>query len=95
MPSAHRQNDICTGHGCYPPRPNSSWSGNVIVNNLGWHRKSDSWQVHCCPPPCHGSNLAAGSPNVYVNNLQAGRIGDPVACGSACATGSGNVFANG
>jgi hypothetical protein len=28
-----------------------------------------------------------------VNSLQIARIGDPVACGSAIAEGSGNVFA--
>ena len=32
-------------------------------------------------PECHGSVLAAGSATVFVNGKQAGRIGDPVACG--------------
>jgi uncharacterized Zn-binding protein involved in type VI secretion len=32
---------------------------------------------------------------VFVNGKQLGRIGDPVACGSAIASGSGNVFAGG
>lgn len=95
MPAVCRQNDICTGHGCFPPRPNSSWSGNVFVNSRAVHRQSDGWSVHCCGPPCHGSTLAAGSGTVYINGLQCGRIGDPVACGSAVATGSGNVFAGG
>jgi len=58
------------------------------------HRQSDQWAVHCCVI-CHGSALASGSPNVFANNLQVGRIGDPVACGSTVAAGSPNVFANG
>lgn len=97
MPAVCRQNDICTGHGCWPPRPNSSWSENVICNSRGVHRSSDGWLPHTCPPipETHASNLAAGSSTVYANSLQIGRTGDPVACGSAVATGSGNVFAGG
>lgn len=95
MPSAARQSDICTGHGCWPPRPNTSWSTDVYVNGLGWHRKGDGWATHCCPPPCHTSVLAEGSCSVYVNGKSAGRIGDPVKCGSAVARGSGDVYAGG
>ena len=95
MPAAHRKTDICTGHACFPPRQNVQQSPNVVCNNLNWHRKDDSWQPHGCGNSSHSGKLAAGSPNVYVNNKQAARIGDPVDCGSACATGSGNVYANG
>lgn len=95
MPAAHRHQDICTGHGCFPSRPNAQASPNVFVNIRGWHRVTDDWQTHCCGPACHGAVLAEGSPNVFVNSLAAGRIGDQVSCGSLCATGSGNVYANG
>ena len=94
MPPVVRKGDICTGHGCFPPRNNSSWSPNVFANNKNVHRKGDSWVPHKCGKKSHGSNLAAGSPNVFANNKAIGRIGDPVACGSSCATGSPNVFAN-
>lgn len=94
MPATVRQADICTGHGCWSPRPNVSWSNNVFINDLGAHRTTDAWSVHCCLLACHGSSMGAGSPNVYVNDLQQARIGDPVLCGSVCATGSPNVFAN-
>lgn len=46
-------------------------------------RVSDSYESHgccCCPP--HGGVLAEGSSTVFVNNLPAGRQGDPVDCGS-------------
>lgn len=82
------------GHGCWPSRPNIQASPNVIVNGRGAHRQKDAWGTHCCPPPCHGSSLATGSPNVIVNNKQLGRCGDPVACGSSVATCSPNVIAN-
>lgn len=93
MPAAHRLGDVCTGHGCWPSRPNVQASGDVFVNGVGWHRVGDAWAVHCCGPSCHGGVLAAGSSTVFVNGLSAARIGDPVSCGSACATGSSNVFA--
>ena len=95
MPGAARLADICTGHGCWPPRPNVQASPNVIINKRGAHRQSDNWAPHCCPPPCHGGILARGSATVFVNYLQAGRIGDPVSCGSFVATGSSNVIIGG
>lgn len=94
MPAAHRYQDWGTGHGCWPARKNVQGSGDVFVNTKGWHREGDTWPTHCCPgPSCHASNMKAGSKSVYVNNLEAARVGDPVLCGSNAATGSGNVFA--
>lgn len=93
MPAAHRHRDLCTGHACWPPRPNAQASPDVYVNDLGSHRLSDNWEAHCCLG-CHGGNLQAGSPNVFVNDLEKGRIGDPVDCGSYCMTGSPDVFVN-
>jgi hypothetical protein len=52
--------------------------------------------VHnCCGDSCHDSNLAEGSPTVFVNGKEMARIGDPVACGSAVIEGSLNVFCGG
>ena len=97
MPPVTRLGDICTGHGCWPPRPSTGASADVFVNGKGAHRQGDDWAAHTCPaiPETHASTLAAGSSTVYVNGRQLGRIGDPVACGSTVATGSGNVFAGG
>lgn len=94
MPAVTRLGDSCTGHGAFPPRPSTSASPNVNVNGIPVHRQGDSWAVHCNPTPsCHGSALAAGSGTVNVNGKGIGRVGDPVACGSSVAAGSGNVFA--
>ena len=95
MPAAVRRTDVCTGHGCYGPRPAVQGSPNVFTNNLAQHRLADMWAVHCCGIPCHNGVAAAGSPNVFVNGRAAERIGDPVNCGSSMATGSPNVFING
>jgi len=95
MPAVARLGDTCTGHGCFPPRANDEASPDVFVNSLGAHRVGDHWQTHCCGPSCHDSVLANGSSTVFVNGKPLGRIGDAIACGSAVASGSGNVFAGG
>lgn len=43
-----RMGDICTGHGCYPARPNVAGSPDVYVNSLPVHRQGDAWAAHCC-----------------------------------------------
>ena len=96
MPAAARLNDICTGHECFPPRANVQGSPDVFTNGRPNHKQGDAWATHCCTHPdvphgCHASVLAS----VYINGKQAGRIGDPVACGSTVATGSPNVFIGG
>ena len=93
MPGVARFQDICTGHSCWPSRPNNQASPDTFCNNRGVHRQSDSWEVHCWGPPCHGGSLASGSSTVYVNNLQCGRCGDPVDCGSSVQSCSEDTFA--
>ena len=93
MPAVTRLGDICTGHEDFPPRANTSASVNVFINGIAAHRQGDSWATHCNPTTCHDSVSAAGSSTVYVNGKQLMRIGDPVACGSAVAQGSSDVFA--
>lgn len=94
MPAVCRMGDVCTGHGCYPSRPNVQGSPSVYANGIAVHRQSDAWAAHCCVT-CHASVLAAGSSTVFCNGLQTGRVGDPVACGSHVAMGSPNVFVGG
>lgn len=85
-PNVHRLGDICTGHGCWPPRTSTEGSFDVKVNGIPVHRLGDAWDSHCCPNKgCHSSVLAAGSSTVNVNGLQMARVGDPVACGSTAS----------
>ena len=96
MKAAARLGDSCSGHGDWPPRPNIEASSDVKINGIGAHRKGDAYPVHCnSEPECHDSVLANGSSTVRINGKQAGRIGDPVACGSVVAQGSSNVFIGG
>ena len=46
MPAVHRKGDMGTGHGCWPPRSNSSGSGTVFANKIGVHRVGDGWNPH-------------------------------------------------
>ena len=92
MPQAARLQDICTGHSsCPSPRPNIQASGDVIINGRGAHREGDRWDQHCG----HFSNLQSGSSTVIINGKQAGRVGDPIICGSFVATGSNDVIIGG
>lgn len=89
----HRQGDLDTGHGCWPPRPTSSWASRTYVNNLLVHRDGDAYEVHCCPgSDCHAGTGAGGSATVFVENKALRRVGDAVSCGGTAAEGSPNVF---
>ena len=75
-------------------------SGNVFSNNdsggAGVVRKADIHVSHPspgCPP--HVTRLDSYSPDVFVNDREAGRIGDTYGGNHFIATGSGNVFVNG
>lgn len=94
MPGVVRFGDICSGHGCWVPRPNIMASTNVLVNGLGVHRATDKWAIHACAPPHDGFAVPIGPMNVLVNGLPVAKIGDPVSCGSTMVTGSPNVMVN-
>lgn len=97
MPPVVRLGDICTGHGCWPSRPNVQGCGSVFANGIPVHCVGHGWALHCfmCGArECHAAVLGGGSPNVFAEGRAVGRIGDPVSCGSACASGSPNVICN-
>ena len=81
MPAVTRLNDMCSGHGCWWPRPAISASNNVFVNGRGVVREGDAYDIHCCKHHCHPGALAKGSSKVFANGKGLGRIGDAVNCG--------------
>ena len=90
-----RLGDLCSGHACFPSRPNIEASSDVFVNGKGVHRIGDAWAIHCCiPSPCHDGVLATGKPTVFCNDRPVGRNNgkDAVSCGSRTLEGSPNVF---
>ena len=46
------------------------------------------------PNPFHQTKYAVGSPNVYVNNAKAVRIGDTTSCGDPATGSSPDVYVN-
>jgi uncharacterized Zn-binding protein involved in type VI secretion len=96
MPPVTRLGDICTGHGCFPPRPSISSSSNVFANGTPVVRVGDAYAPHGCGN-CrpHPGNLVSGSSTVFVNGKPVGRIGDAVSCGSKVMLGSPNVLIGG
>jgi uncharacterized Zn-binding protein involved in type VI secretion len=93
MPAACRLGDLCTGHGCWPTRPNSSASSDVFVNDVGSHRVGDLWQPHSCRTT-HDGIAISGSPDVFVNDKPKVRVGDLIDCGSLVLSGSPDVETN-
>lgn len=107
MPAAARGDGVdsvasATGSGflCASPLTTATdvCSTNVFVNNIGSVRQSDTVTPHTmtgCGVEAPG--LSTYSPNVFVNGLGMGRLGDNYAGdGSNIITsGSANVFTNG
>lgn len=95
MAAVARLGDLCTGHGCWPPRPGIEASDDVFVNGIRVHRVGDGWQTHCCDGSCHPGVVVSGSGSVFINGRSAARIADSINCGSLIAQGSPNVFIGG
>lgn len=96
MPNAVRLGDTSTGHPhCYPSRPNTKASGNVMINGKGAHRLGDDWAAHgACPDHSpHRGSASSGSSTIIVNGKPLCRIGDSISCGDSMAIGSDNVIA--
>ena len=94
MPAATRVGDADVAHCSGMTR--AVGSPNVFVNGIAWSRQGDNNTGHLLPAPIcpgHAAPISSGSSTVYVNNKQAGRVGDPTC--TSVAAGSPNVFAGG
>ena len=94
MPAATRIGDADVSHCSGMTR--AVGSSDVFVNAIAWSRQGDNNTGHLLPgDPCpsHAAPISSGSSTVYVNGVQAGRIGDPTC--TSVAAGSSNVFAGG
>lgn len=98
MPGAVRLGDLSAGHPhCYPSRPNTGASGDVLINGRGAHRVGDAWAAHgACPDHSpHGGVASSGSKTVLVNGKPLCRVGDAISCGDTMAAGSPDVIVDG
>jgi len=99
MPGIVREGDsLSTGHGCVGSTTLASANqGSVFVNGILAAVVGAPTVAHPFPPdpPCapHVANLNAGSPNVFIEGIPVGRVGDSADAG-AMTSGSSNVFAN-
>ena len=84
--------DLCTGHGCFPPRENITGEPTVLINGKPAHRVGDLWNLHNCGPAVHAGVQVSGSQTVFQGGRPLCRIGDLVDCGSVMAMGSPNVL---
>ena len=97
MPAIARKGDREIGHCSMPRRLGAVTS--VYANNKRISCRGHMNTVHLKPCPCpvcccpHATALKRGSPNVFAEGLNVGRVGDPTC--TAVAQGSPNVFANG
>lgn len=93
-----RLGDICTGHDCFPPRPNVEGTSTVFCNNLPLHCVGQRWATHCCTHSgknhhgCHDGTTISGTSNVYAEGMLLAREGDPISCGSKVGKGSSDVL---
>ena len=94
MPAVVNDGKMCTGHGCWPSRPNATCSHKFFIQGRGVVRIGDQWQVHCCTS-CHPGTQATGSHKLYVQGKAVARIGDSISCGSHNMTGSSKMYCQG
>ena len=97
MPAVARKGDREITH-CSTPRRQGAFN-TVFANSKRMSGKGHLNTVHLKPCPCpvcccpHAVPLKRGSPNVYAEGINIGRVGDPTC--TAVAQGSPNVYANG
>jgi hypothetical protein len=93
MPGVVRDGDLCSGHGGFPPRINSSASSTVFANGKGLVRVGDTWIVHTDGITSHSGTQVNGSTTVFCENQGVARSGDTIDCGSSNQQSSSSVFA--
>ena len=104
MPAICRVGDLAlTGHLCslVTKIATSNTDGTVFANNKKVIVNGAKTQIHLVPIPftdiCipHTDKLNEGSPNVFVNGIGVGRVGDRVELLGRMLEGSPDVFVNG
>ena len=88
---------VTTEHLCDAMTTCEGRSGNVLINNIGVHRKTDLNTIHdlVCGPSCcpHQVALGVASGTVFANNLGVGRKADTYPADGFISDGSPDVNA--
>lgn len=95
MAAAARNDDLSNGHGCFPPTACiDPVATKTYFNNKLAQIKGSKFQTHTCGEDVHLSATritTSGSTKVVIENQEAIRVGDPIACGDSVGQGSPNV----
>jgi len=96
MPAASRNNDLSTGHGCFPPTPmvGNLCSKTYIEFELSGHVGSQH-ATHSCPPVVHPQSaraITSGASKTNIEGSAAVRISDPIGCGDRVGQGASKTF---
>ena len=99
MPKACRITDLITIHECGVIPTALTGSADVFIEGKGAHRQEDSNSSHPAVPEASGctphiTQLASGSPDIFVNGKPLARVGDSYGCGIELTSGASNVSAN-
>ncbi len=89
--AAARLGDMCSGHGCFPPRPAISASSDTFIDGIPALRVGDKYDQHTCSTT-HDGAVLVGSSTTFINGSMAARVGDSLDCGSTIAVGSPSTF---
>jgi len=87
-----RLNDVCSGHGCYPPRKSTSCSPDVICEGDYVVRYGDTLESHGCAVCIPHGGTHVGEHDVIVNGRSIQVGGDPIDCGSVCDQTCSNTY---
>lgn len=96
MPAIAKQGALCTGHGAYPPRANTTATvTTVTVQGVPALVEGDAWPIHTDGDSPHAGTVSPTGSTVLIEGKPAARIGDIIdgGCGSAIAEGDNTVIA--
>lgn len=90
MAAIAKEDSICTGHDGFPPRVAVSGESAFRVNGVPVLVDGSPFNPHSKPKhPPHGGVAIGTKSSFKINGKTVARVGDPVSCGSAIATGDG------
>jgi uncharacterized Zn-binding protein involved in type VI secretion len=95
MPAIVLDNQLSTGHACFPPTSISASSSKTQVNSKNVALHGDLYAPHSCGTTVHESSVRNGISGASKTKIEGKlplRIGDNIACGDVCAEGSNNTF---
>ena len=89
MAAAAKLGSSCTGHGTFPPRATPQGELRFLIFGVPIHTTGHAWSTHTNSAGVTHGGAGVGTSKFVVFGKAACKVGDPVSCGSAIATGEG------